>query len=240
MQLSRFTPAGMAAFRGYLDSLTVYPTLAPPEAWLEEPVMSENVPNHVEVSRDDFANRMEIGRQLNVWIESSGIAVPESDAGLWTWLSLFLFETVCPKNGTGLRKPGKYNRHIAEVSNWQKRHRHLLLSPFLIFRTHKDQPDRALSLLWQPVDKPGDVVTQITERQQYWSNRGIVEAATKLYYDPKRARDAVGSQSKKKGGARRFADLLNQLDLNWYLYGMNATELLSFLPKEFDRFKLRA
>jgi len=240
MQLRRLTPSGITAFRGYLETLAANPSTPVPEGWLQEPSMSEHVPHDVSLARTGFTSRLAVGQQLCNWVESSGISNPENDAGLWTWLSLFLFDTVCPPNGNGMRKPGKYNRHIAETGNWQKRHRHLLLSPFLVYRAHRDRPDRAMSLLWQRVDKPGDVVTQITERQQYWSNRGIVEAATKLYYDPTRGRDSVGAQSKTKGGARRFADLLNQLDLTWHLYGMNADQLLTFLPKEFDRFKQSA
>ncbi len=50
-----------------------------------------------------------------------------------------------------------------------------------------------------------------------------------------------GTIIKRKGGARRFADVLNQLDLNWYLDGMSAGELVAFLPeKEFARFRMPA
>ena len=238
MHLRRFNPTGMAAFRSYLDSLATDPTREPPTSWLEEPAMTEKVPIDVEVAAAEFTSRLSVGQQLLGWVEASGIAQPERDAGLWTWLSLLLFDTVCPRDGNGVRKPHKFNRHIAEVDNWQKRHRHLLLSPFLVFRAHRDRPERALALLWQSVHKPGDVVTQITERQEYWSNRGVVEAATALYYDAKKGRDPVGAQNKTKGGARRFTDLLNQLDVNWYLYGMTASELVAFLPeKEFARFR---
>jgi hypothetical protein len=238
MQLRRFNSAGMAAFRGYLDQLASSPTSAPPVSWLEEPAMTEAVPKPVEVTAIQLSSRLEAGRLLLEWVEKAGIERPESEAGLWTWLSLLLFDSVCPPDGSGVRKPRKYNRHIAQVDNYQKRHRHLLLSPFLVYRAHSDKPERALAVLWQKVHTPGDVVTQITERQEYWSNRSVVEAATKLYYRADKARDTVGSQDKHKGGARRFADLLNQLDLNWYLYGMSAAELLTFLPeKEFARFK---
>jgi hypothetical protein len=241
MHLRRFNSTGMAAFRDYLDKLASSPTSAPPLSWLEEPTMTEVVPNPVEVNSIQLTNRMEAGRLLLKWVEDAGIERPESDAGLWTWLSLFLFDSVCPSDGNGVRKPGKYNRHIAQVDDWLKRHRHLLLSPFLIMRAHRDQPDRALALLCQTVSKPGNVVLQIAERQEYWSNRSIVAATTALYYDAAQKRTKVGSQNKTKGSVVRFANLLNQLDLNWYLYGMTAAELIAFLPeKEFARFRTTA
>lgn len=203
--------------------------------------MTEAVPKPVEVSAVQLTNRQEAGRLLLEWIERAEIERPESDAGLWTWLSLLLFDSACPSDGNGARKPGKYNRHIAEVDNWQKRHRHLLLSPFLVYRAHRDKPERALAVLCQKIAKPGNIVTEFTERQEYWSNRSVLEAATMLYYDPAKGRDRVGAQSKSKGSARRFANLLNQLDLNWYLYGMTAAELIAFLPeKEFSRFRTTA
>jgi hypothetical protein len=241
MNLRKFNAAGMTAFRGYLDSLATDPTREPPTSWLEEPSMTERVPGDVQVEALQFTNRLMVGRQLLEWVETSGAVLPEREAGLWTWFSLLLFDTVCPRDGNGVRKPGKYNRHIAEVDNWQKRHRHLLLSPFLVYRAHRDDPERALSLLCQSVSKPGNVVLQITERQQYWSNRSVVTAATALYYDEARKTHRVGAQNKTKGGVVRFADVLNQLDLNWYLYGMSAAELVAFLPeKEFARFRTPA
>lgn len=237
MLLSRFNKDGIASFRSYLDTLVAEPTVLPPMSLLTDTARVEPLPGKVEVSNSVLSTRLEVGRQLLSWIEASGASRPELDSGIWTWLSLLLFDTVCPSDGVGLRKPGKYNRHIAEVDSWQKRHRHLLLSPFLVYRAHRDAPERALSLLCQPAHKPGDVVTQITERQEYWTNKGVVETATELYIDPVKKSQKTGAQNKGKGGARRFADLLNQLDLNWYLYGMSCEELMSFLPKEFQRFQ---
>jgi hypothetical protein len=50
----------------------------------------------------------------------------------------------------------------------------------------------------------------------------------------------MGCGSKTKGAPRRLANLLNQLDLTWYLYGMTTEEILTLLPKEFDRFRSTA
>ena len=63
------------------------------------------------------------------------------------------------------------------------------------------------------------------------------ELATRLYYDPGTGSFRRGAGSDTKGGARRLAALLNQLDLTFYLYGMTCEEILPLLPKEFDRFR---
>jgi hypothetical protein len=68
----------------------------------------------------------------------------------------------------------------------------------------------------------------------------VAEAATKLYYDPATRSFRRGAGSSVRGAARRLAALLNQLDITWYLYGMGVEDLISLLPKEFDRFRSTA
>jgi hypothetical protein len=62
--------------------------------------------------------------------------------------------------------------------------------------------------------------------------------ASKLYYDPDKKSFKLGAGSKIKGGPRRLASILNQLDMTYYLYGMTSDEIIALLPKEFDRFRI--
>ena len=76
-----------------------------------------------------------------------------------------------------MRKPGALARHIPEPGNFQRYYRHLLAGPYRIYRAHRDDPQRALALLCQPLDSPGDVVEQLASRQELVTNRGIMELA---------------------------------------------------------------
>lgn len=42
---------------------------------------------------------------------------------------------------------------------------------------------------------------------------------------------------KSRGTARRLADFCNQIDVTWDLYALEPDELLTRLPKEFERFR---
>jgi hypothetical protein len=94
-----------------------------------------------------------------------------------------------------------------------------------------------LAFLKQPLWKPGDIVEQLASRKELVTNRAVAETATRLYFDSAAGAFKRGHSSKIRGGPRRLASLLNQLDLTWYLYGMTTDEILNLLPKEFDRFR---
>jgi hypothetical protein len=86
----------------------------------------------------------------------------------------------------------------------------------------------------------GDVVEQLASRQEIVTNKAIVGAATKLYYDRVTGAPRRGAGGKGAGSARRLADIINQLDLTWDLYAMSENDLIARLPAEFDRFKSAA
>jgi hypothetical protein len=132
---------------------------------------------------------------------------------------------------------GEQARYIPAVTDFQKRYRHLLAGPFRVFRTHRDNPARALVLLCGPVHKPGEIVEQIINRQEIISNPKAVEAATTIYFDARTGSFKRGAAGKGGGSARRFAEILNQFDVTWDLYWMSAAGILSKLPSEFDRFR---
>ena len=92
-------------------------------------------------------------------------------------------------------------------------------------------------MLCNPLWKPGEIAEELASRKELVTNPAVVEAATALYYDAASGSFKRGAGAKARGAPRRFADLLNQLDLTYYLYGMNTSELLALLPKEFDRFR---
>ncbi len=237
MKLRRFNPDGVTAFANYRSRLTLEPTLPPPIQLLDDPTQTEIVSETVEVSLRPFENRLEAGRHLNELIDAAGINLPEQDRGLWAWLTLFFFDAVCPADGNGRRDPQDEARLVPLLDNHQRFYRHLLLGPFLVVRAHRDQPERALAFLKQVLWKPGDIVEQLASRKELVTNHAVAETATRLYFDPVAGAFKRGHSSKIKGGPRRLANLLNQLDLTWYLYGMTADEVLNLLPKEFDRFR---
>jgi hypothetical protein len=237
MKLRRLNDEGVLRFSEYLDALRTNPSSPPPSELLTAASTSEEVGN-LEIEKQSFANRLAAGRWLHDTIEAARLRDAARDKGLWAWLSLLHFDEVCPPDGNRHRKPGERARHIPDVANFQRYYRHLLAGAWRIFRAHRDDPDRALAVLWQPVDKPGDIVEQLASRQELVTNRAFIAAATKLYIDPLTLRAKFGAGGKTRGAPRRLADFCNQLDVTWDLYALEAVELLTKLPREFHRFQV--
>lgn len=236
MNLRRFNNDGVIAFSTFRARLASEVNLSIPSQLLGDPALTEEIAGGVTVENRGFATRLEAGCYLNELLERAGVGVPESDVGLWAWLTLFFFDELCPADGNGRRNPQDEARLVPLLDNHQRFYRHLLLGPFLIVRAHRDKPERAMAMLCNPLWKPGEIVEQLASRKELVTNRGVVELATRLYYDPETKSFRRGAGSSVRGAARRLAALLNQLDLTYYLYGMNSEELLLLLPKEFERF----
>ena len=237
MKLRRFNSAGVQVFATYRSRLSQEPSLPPPVDLLEDGALAEIIPGEIDVPRRPFATRLDAGIVLNELVDAAKINRPELDKGLWTWLTLYYFDEVCPPNAHGERNPFGEERLLPLVDNHQRFYRHLLLGPFCIVRAHRDKPERAIALLCNPLWKPGEIVAQLASRKELVTNHAVAEVATRLYYDPTNRTFKRGAGSNIRGAPRRLADLMNQLDLTYYLYGMSADELLALLPKEFDRFR---
>jgi len=240
LRLRRLTTQGIARMSAFLDSLTGPAPEAPPYEILTDPGMSEPAPGEVEIEQRSFARRFDVARYLDerfVDAETRGL---ELDRGVWAWLALLFFESLCPAGRDGGLKPGARARWIPEIGNFQRYYRHLLCGPYLIYRAHRDDPARAMVLLYGPPSVMGEVVEQLASRQELITNRGVVAAATKLYFDSSKGSPRRGFGGKGPGSPRRLADVLNQLDLTWDLYAMSDDEVMAKLPSEFDRFKIAA
>lgn len=237
MKLRRLTQDGIAAFGEYLDALENEPSRPVPMKALNDPVLSEALPTDVEVTQRKFANRYEAAEYFDNRFSDAGLSEVERDAGLWSWLALFYFDELCPPDHTGARSLGERARYILEPTNFQRYYRHLLAGPYRIYRAHRKNPEIALAVLCQAINKPGDIVEQLASRQELVSNPAVIEAATRLYVDAKTKQPKRGAQTKAPGSVRRFADVLLQFDLTYDLYAVTTSELLKILPAEFGPFR---
>ncbi len=237
MILRRLNERGMREFEAFLDSLTTDHPLSVPEWLLNDPNMSESLPVDIEVDKKVFGSRFKLAEYLNDILPKTGLRELEKDKGLWAWLSLFFFDEVCPDRGSGRRKPGDRARWIPATTDYRKYYRHLLAGPYRIYRAHRDNPERALAVLYGPLDRPGDIVEQLASRQEIVTNKAVIETATNLYMDRSADRPKRGAAGKGAGSARRFVEILNQFDVTWDLSVMESPDLLDKLPGEFDRFR---
>ncbi len=232
--LRQLNAQGINRFRDYLEKLRIHPDLAPPLEILYDSNFSKAIVVPVNIESREFDTRIEMLNYLNdIWNDRISIMSPESK-GLWSWLSLFYFDQVCPENLEGKRKPGKDYRHILE-QDFRTSHRHLLAGPFSVFKVHGL---KARLLLWGPVFNESQIYHQLVMRQDFISNSAIIEAADVLYFDSKRKAPKRGILSKsKRGNLFRFINVIQQLDMTFDLYSLTAEGILFLLPYEFDEWK---
>ncbi|AMY07419.1 hypothetical protein LuPra_00592 [Luteitalea pratensis] len=236
MKVRRLTVRGIEQFTAFLDSLNT-PTPQGVPAWLlDNDEMSSPLEVAIEVTVTTFENRFELAKYLDSKLTDSGLKSVERDVSLWTWLTLFYFDQVCPPDEEGRRKPDEQARYIPAVDDYRKYYRHLLAGPYTVYRAHRDAPWRAFAVLAGPVDKLGELAEQLTSRQEIVTNKAAMELATDLYVDPATQRVKRGAAGSGPGSARRFADILNQFDLTWDLYAMKMLAIRQMMPAEFKRF----
>ena len=130
MKVCRLTENGIKALRRYLSSLRSGATSDPPYQLLTDPDASESIPGVAEVEKRTFETRLDAARYLDDALSTLGLDSIETDIGLWSWLSLFYFDQVCPVRQDGYRKPGGDYRHILEPG-YRYGHRHLLAGSYL-------------------------------------------------------------------------------------------------------------
>lgn len=234
MRVRRLNEEGLRQMNAFLDSLVTDSPQPWPGHILTDALTSEPVLPGFEVESLRFERRLDVAKYLFERIQPTGMREPERDKGLWAWLALVWFESLCPVGRGGKRKPGARPRWIPSIDEARRYYRHLLLGPFLIYRRHAESPDRAMVVLTQSISTPGDVVEQIASRQDLVNCDAVMGAATWLYCDVT-TQIKRGAGGKSPGSARRLAEVLMQFDLTFDLQSISISNLVGLLPKEFQR-----
>ena len=205
MKLRRLNAEGVRRFGDYSNIFRSLPNSPPPVTMLTDEETSEEAAK-VEVERQTFRTRFDAGSWLYSILEQTRLRDSARDKGLWSWLSLLNFDSVCPPDGNGNRKPGERARHIPDAANFQRYYRHLLAGPWRIYRTHRDDPNRARVVLCQPLHTPGDLVEQLASRQELVTNQAFMAAATQLYVDAETSRQsaAPGKNTRYRAATSRL------------------------------------
>ena len=236
LQLRTFTDEGVREFERILDEARngrkIPDSLR--NGLLESGGLARIIAPNIFASPARFASRLEAGNHL-VRLLAGVASRADRDAGMWAWLSLYYFDSVCPE-ANGARAVGKQRElYIPDFTNFRRYYRHLLFGPFSIWRAHSDNPERALAVLCPPVHRPGDAVESLASRQDLITCPAVMAAATALYV--RNGQHKRGAGRKDRGGARRFADVMMQLDLTYDLFEISAEGLLELLPPEFAEFR---
>lgn len=234
--IRKFNNRGINAFRIYLDEIRTGEIEDLPDSLITDKKLSEIIKPEIDLKKSHFNNKYEMAEYLHeLLVEDNLIKNIWSDTELWSWLSAFLFDLVCPaKNGH--RNPREDYRHILEVSRvgggWSRFYRHLIACPV---RLYDFSNKNSRIFLTSEIYESGDFIEQFASRRDYVSNRTAIAVLNQLYYNDNTGKAKRGSQTRTKpGNHRRYLMVLDQLSLNYDIHSMSSDELISLLPDEFD------
>lgn len=149
--------------------------------------------------------------------------------GLWSWLSVFYFKELTSIKD-GKRKVNEDAKYILmEPKNWRRYYRHLLAS---FARVYCELDNLAIPYLSYPVPIWSDLHEQLFAYQEIATNKPLIEAANKLYWDEKNLKIKKGAGSKNEGSPRRFSDIVGQFELTFDLNAMPFDAILSIFPEQ--------
>lgn len=244
LNLRSFTDQGLDKAEQVLADLTAGYTVDIDNFVLDDSltVVHDSMPT---LHRRSFNSRFEAGKYFNEFLApyEAGIADIERNRGLWTWLAFCWLDLLAPVQGDGSRKIGEWRRWI--LSTDRRHYRHLLATPYRIYRTHADDPSLVLMVLCGPVETPGNITEQIASRADIVKSRNIMEALTGMYYAPVLTSATEDLKASKMGqlrdgaptSAARLGKVLGQFYLTWDMFAMEPERIVTMLPSEFDEFK---
>lgn len=229
MEVRRLNSDGIQSFQKYLSKRRNGGDPGdPPKNLLQDDETTEKVEAEAFVEEREFDNRIDLARYLNSVFENPWPGL-EKDQGIWTWLTLFYVDQVCPPGN----RPNKLYQYLLRGDqNYRHYYRHLVNGPFRLYNLHGD---RARFMLSGPVHQHPDMAEQIASRQMVVTNEAFVEVADYLYWDPERQDHSVGATSRNRdGNVRRLIDLHDQLERTYDLLAMDAESIVNLLTEEFE------
>ena len=160
--------------------------------------------------------------------------------GLWTWLAAFYFNSLTTVDKNGKRKINEDAKYILmEPKNWRRYYRHLLASLQGLYIVNLKIC--LCHFLAYPVHIWSDLHEQLFAYQQIATNKPLIGAANKLYWDEKNSKIKKGAGSSGPGTPRRFSSIVGQFEITFDLNAMSSQNILSLFPnQEFKKWESAA
>jgi len=235
MKIRKLNKSGIKEFERFIENLRNGGKQNTPDYLLTDPSTSESLVFDLELEKADFANRYELGVYLVEKLMDIDTHKIIGDSGFWSSLALFWFDKLCPLKADGSRKPSMvYNYILSE--NYNHRPRHAIFTTWQLVELYGEHSRYLLS---RDLPVRGELIEQLMARQYFLSCAGVMQAASTLYYDPERKTFKKGAAGRTSAGCvYRFVSWLQQLEINYDLFSISSDDLISLMPREFERFKV--
>ncbi len=179
-----------------------------------------------------FPDKLAIGRLFTRVIPDQRNHEARLDAGLWSWFAARYFDQI-----TANRRKIKEDRAYVAGISFQEFYRHLILGPYYLYFTSRDNPERVRVLLYDDPTTMNEVMVQFGSYQTLMQNKALQSVLQRLFYDQTKKRIKRGAGGKEAGTPRRLMDFFRQIELNYDLQSISAERFWDMLPPEFNKFK---
>jgi len=234
MILRQFNGQGINAFKRFLAECRQNSATPVPQALLEDDALTLKVAPSIEVTPQRFTQRQDAADYLTTILEGLPSDDIAKNAGLWTWLSLFYFDEVCPpQNGHRNVKNDYY--YIFEPGNMRHFYRHLLFIAWYAKRVSHPFDRLYMKRTFSSLDK---ITVQVMKRLYLARIPCIFEVLDRLYWDVQRngPRRGIVDERKVTPGDldHRFPQRIRQLEKTYDLFSLTADQLIDLLGEEFN------
>ena len=236
MRARKFTEQGLARFGEFVDlaranlkaGLGVEQV---PSDLLSDTALSEATEWELPPDDPSFDTKFAIGQFVSGIVPDADYEHARTDGGFWSWLAARYFDQIT----AGRKKIKERRAYLADLS-FQSFYRHLLLGPYYLYFTARDEPSRVRVLLYDEPTTMNEVMVQFGSYQTLMQNKELQNVIQRLYFDETRQRIKRGAGGKGAGTPRRLMDFLRQIELNYDLGSITADQFWAMLPREFGRF----
>ena len=243
-RVRELTDMGIRVAKDYLAALREGKSIPFPDSLLTNSLHAEWVEPAVYVERQRFDTRREAALYLMERLSPLPASRIIENYRLWLWLGMFYFDAVARKDADGNPRLGSSDVPFvtdpsAKGRGEKRRFAHRLMLSYEIYFHHQRSA-------WYMLDEPVNSLTHFTDRlvgkPEAFRSKGVIQLAHLLYADPqtRKLKQGVaggGGNQRPSGGVVRLIDVLDQLYMNYDVYGMSPEQILPLLPPEFDRFK---
>ena len=231
--LRRFNTEGIAEFVRRIEMLRAGGAAEIDEAFVTDAKLTEPVVPEVPIERPAFKTKRDAGAYLSERTRAARAVHGDDDRGLWTWLSAWHWDAVCPTREDGSRKVLAPYSYIFGHLFAKRKTQHLLAVAVRLF----DAATNSRLLLDTPVNSLTSLVEQVSTRLSMTRIRGFFDLLDLLYFDPRTGKakpGVVDARTVRPGDLRhRLTARIRQLEVTYDLTNLNAEQLLNLLGDEF-------
>ncbi len=231
--LRRFTESGIQEFRAFLAALRENTRIPVPDVLLEAPGMSEPVPSAPMLERRSFQKKRDAAGYLHGILKPLELDNLMRDQGLWSWLALLYFDSLCPADSS-LRRKVRADAHYILNLDHRRIYRHLLRTPYHIIDSI---PRFNRIFLDQPLAVHGELIEQVVGGRLFLIRiPAVAEAVERMYFDhgTGKPKPQITSERRRGNLRSRLPVRVQQLSMTYDVAGMSADQLIEALGDEFS------